>query len=39
LLEHDDPADALQKLVKKSVSYKQDVAFTGSSLVMSRVGG
>ncbi len=39
LLEQPDRADALQKLVKKSVSYKQDVAFTGSSLVMSRVGG
>jgi cyclic pyranopterin phosphate synthase len=39
LLEKRDPADALKKLVEKSVSYKQDVAFTGSSLVMSRVGG
>jgi cyclic pyranopterin phosphate synthase len=39
LLEKRDPTDALKKLVEKSVSYKQDVAFTGSSLVMSRVGG
>ena len=39
LLEQNDPEDALQKLVKKSISYKQDVTFTGSSLVMSKVGG
>lgn len=39
LLNHPDPADALQKIVKKSISYKQDFAFTGSALVMSRVGG
>ena len=39
LLNHADPKDTLQKLVKKSISFKQDVAFTGSSLVMSRVGG
>ena len=39
LLEHPDPEKSLQKIVKKSISYKQDVAFTGSSLVMSRVGG
>ena len=39
LLGQANPADALQKLVKKSVSYKQDVTFTGSSLVMSQVGG
>ena len=39
LLNHADPKETLQKLVKKSISFKQDVAFTGSSLVMSRVGG
>ncbi len=39
LLNHRDPREDLQKLVKKSISFKQDVAFTGSSLVMSRVGG
>ena len=39
LLEKQNPEEALQKLVQKSVSYKQDIAFTGSSLVMSRVGG
>ena len=39
LLNHKDPEQTLQKLVKKSVSFKQDAAFTGSSLVMSRVGG
>ena len=39
LLEQNDPEDALQKLVKKSISYKQDVTFTGSTLVMSKVGG
>ena len=39
LLNHRDPEQTLQKLVKKSVSFKQDAAFTGSSLVMSRVGG
>ena len=39
LLDHPDPSLSLQNLVKKSISYKQDVAFTGSSLVMSRVGG
>ncbi len=39
LLEHPDPEKQLQKIVQKSISYKQDVAFTGSSLVMSRVGG
>ncbi len=39
LLNHTHPENELQKLVKKSISYKQDVTFTGSSLVMSRVGG
>ena len=39
LLNHADPEKALQKLVKKSISFKQDATFTGSSLVMSRVGG
>ena len=39
LLDHPDPSVPLQNLVKKSISYKQDVAFTGSTLVMSRVGG
>ena len=39
LLDHPDPAEPLQNLVKKSVSYKQDATFTGSALVMSRVGG
>ncbi len=39
LLSHADPEEALKKLVKKSISFKQDAAFTGSSLVMSRVGG
>ena len=39
LLKNPDPENQLQKIVKKSISYKQDVAFTGSSLVMSRVGG
>ncbi len=39
LLNHKDPESTLQKLVKKSISFKQDAAFTGSSLVMSRVGG
>jgi len=39
LLNHTDPEETLQKLVKKSISFKQDAAFTGSSLVMSRVGG
>ena len=38
-LDHPDPSVPLQNLVKKSISYKQDVAFTGSTLVMSRVGG
>ena len=33
-----DP-EFLKKLVKKSISFKQDATFTGSSLVMSRVGG
>jgi len=39
LLNHENPKELLQKLVKKSISFKQDAAFTGSSLVMSRVGG
>ncbi|MBS1256514.1 MAG: GTP 3',8-cyclase [Deltaproteobacteria bacterium] len=39
LLNHPDPVVPLQKLVKKSVAFKQDATFTGSSLVMSRVGG
>jgi len=39
LLEHPDPQEPLQKLVQKSISYKQDAAFTGSALVMSRIGG
>jgi len=39
LLDHPDPEETLQTLVKKSISYKQDAAFTGSALVMSRVGG
>ena len=39
LLENPDPEKSLQKIVQKSISYKQDVAFTGSPLVMSRVGG
>ena len=39
LLSHADPEVTLQKLVRKSISFKQDAAFTGSSLVMSRVGG
>ena len=39
LLDDNRPAEELKKLVKKSISYKQDVAFTGSSLVMSRIGG
>ena len=39
LLNHADPEKTLQKLVKKSISFKQDATFTGSSLVMSRVGG
>ena len=39
LLNHSDPKETLQKLVKKSISFKQDATFTGSSLVMSRVGG
>jgi len=39
LLEHPDPQESLQKLVQKSISYKQDTAFTGSALVMSRIGG
>jgi len=39
LLEHSDPQEPLQKLVQKSISYKQDAAFTGSPLVMSRIGG
>ncbi len=39
LINHKNPEKELQKIVKKSISYKQDVAFTGSSLVMSRVGG
>ena len=39
LLGHVDPEETLQKLVRKSISFKQDSAFTGSSLVMSRVGG
>ena len=39
LLSHVDPEETLQKLVRKSISFKQDAAFTGSSLVMSRVGG
>jgi len=39
LLDHPDPQEPLQKLVQKSISYKQDAAFTGSALVMSRIGG
>jgi len=39
LLNHPDPQEPLQKLVQKSISYKQDAAFTGSALVMSRIGG
>ena len=39
LLEHPVPAEILKSLVKKSISYKQDAAFTGSALVMSRIGG
>ena len=39
LLSHADSEETLQKLVRKSISFKQDAAFTGSSLVMSRVGG
>jgi len=39
LLEHPDPEKQIKKIVQKSISYKQDVAFTGSSLVMSRIGG
>ena len=39
LLSHADPEETLQKLVRKSISFKQDAAFTGSPLVMSRVGG
>jgi hypothetical protein len=38
-LDHPDPQEPLQKLVQKSISYKQDAAFTGSALVMSRIGG
>ena len=39
LLNNADPEEIIQKLVRKSISFKQDAAFTGSSLVMSRVGG
>jgi len=39
LLDNPNPEIILQSIVKKSISYKQDVTFTGSSLVMSRVGG
>ncbi len=39
LLTHPDPEKNLKKIVSKSISYKQDLTFTGSSLVMSRVGG
>ena len=39
LLDDSNPEKKLKKIVKKSISYKQDVAFTGSSLVMSRIGG
>jgi len=39
LLDHPDPQEPLQKLVQKSISYKQDASFTGSALVMSRIGG
>ena len=39
LLGNSNPEKLLQSIVKKSISYKQDVTFTGSSLVMSRVGG
>ena len=39
LLDHPDPEKSLQEIVKRSISYKQDATFTGSSLVMSRVGG
>ena len=39
LLDNPNPETLLQRIVKKSISYKQDVTFTGSPLVMSRVGG
>jgi len=39
LLTHPDPESLVLPLVERSVSYKQNKAFSGSSLGMSRVGG
>ncbi len=39
LLEELDPTDELQALFKRSMAQKRDSTFTGSSLVMSSIGG
>ena len=36
---HKKGSEVVKKIVKKSISFKQDAAFIGSSLAMSRVGG